>query len=244
MNPPEPPPAPIVHPSPNHGERKLPISMVVIHYTGMETGQAALERLCDPAAEVSAHYVIEEDGRLFQLVEEDRRAWHAGVGYWRGVTDVNSASIGIELVNPGEEFGYRPFPMVQIEALMGLLSEIKARHGISSHNVVGHADIAPGRKADPGEYFPWPLLAEAGLALSTPPVATPSQGDFFEACHAIGYAHPTDLERGAGILHGSSAEADIVKAFRMRFTPQDITSSATAELTGLAEQVAAPFIET
>ena len=235
------PPDPIQHPSPNHGERKLPISMVVIHYTGMETGAAALDRLCDPVAEVSAHYLVEEDGRFFQLVEEEHRAWHAGVGYWRGVTDVNSASIGIELVNPGEEFGYRPFPQAQIDTLMALLADITARHGISSHNLVGHADIAPGRKVDPGEYFPWPLLAEAGLALPTPPVASPSEGDFFEACSAIGYAHPSDLKRGAGILHGSTAEADIVKAFRMRFTPQDVHGSATAELTGLAELIAAPF---
>ncbi|HSG34210.1 MAG TPA: N-acetylmuramoyl-L-alanine amidase [Sphingomonadaceae bacterium] len=155
-------------PSPNFNQRKLPISMVVLHYTGMETGEAALARMLDPVAEVSAHYMIEEDGTVFRLVDEDKRAWHAGKSYWRGITDVNSASIGIELVNPGHEFGYRPFTDAQMEALCPLLFEIKQRHDIPRANVVGHSDIAPARKEDPGELFDWDLLGELGLALPLP----------------------------------------------------------------------------
>nr|WP_051002383.1 N-acetylmuramoyl-L-alanine amidase [Magnetospirillum molischianum] len=134
--------------------------MLVLHYTGMPNGPTALDRLCDPAAKVSAHYVIEEDGRVFALVEESRRAWHAGAGSWRGETDINSRSIGIELVNPGHEFGYRPFPQPQIDALIDLARGILARHPIPPRNVVAHADIAPTRKEDPGELFPWQSLAE------------------------------------------------------------------------------------
>ena len=146
-------------PSPNWNERKLPVSMVVLHYTGMQSAEAALAQLCDPAKEVSAHYMIEEDGSVHRLVREDRRAWHAGRSYWRGIRDVNSASVGIELVNPGHEFGYRPFPDAQMEALVPLLADIVQRHDIPRANVVGHSDIAPARKEDPGELFDWDLLA-------------------------------------------------------------------------------------
>jgi len=168
----------IDHPSPNHEPRRgAPVDMLVLHYTGMETGAAALSRLCDPAAKVSAHYLIEEDGRIFALVPEDRRAWHAGLSWWRGEADVNSRSIGVELVNPGHEFGYRPFPAAQIASLSGLARGIVARHPIPARNVVGHSDIAPTRKEDPGELFPWAELAErAGLGLwpCGEPVAPPS----------------------------------------------------------------------
>jgi N-acetylmuramoyl-L-alanine amidase len=142
--------------------------MVVLHYTGMQTMQEALDRLCDPAAEVSAHYLIDEDGTVIRLVPEEKRAWHAGRSYWRGITDVNSASIGIEIVNPGHEFGYRPFTDAQMESLIPLLSSIMARHNIEPANVVGHSDVAPARKQDPGELFEWELLARYGLALPTP----------------------------------------------------------------------------
>ena len=158
----------IERPSPNHDERTLPVSLIVLHYTGMPTGDAALERLCDPEAKVSSHYLVEEDGRIFRLVDEERRAWHAGKGYWRGITDINSASVGIEIVNPGHEFGYRPFPDEQVAAVMGLVSDIKNRHGISRGNIVGHSDIAPTRKEDPGELFPWWELAKRRLALPSP----------------------------------------------------------------------------
>lgn len=155
-------------PSPNFDERLLPVSIVVLHYTGMQTAQAAIDRLRDPEAKVSAHYLIAEDGQVLQMVAEDKRAWHAGKSRWRGIEDVNSASIGIEIVNPGHEFGYRPFLEEQIDALIPLLSGIKERYGITRGNVVGHSDIAPTRKQDPGELFPWNRLAKVRLALPRP----------------------------------------------------------------------------
>lgn len=136
------------------GGHEIP-SMIIIHYTGMKTGQEALERLCDPEAQVSAHYVIEENGDIYQLVDDDKRAWHAGASEWQGETDINSASIGIELVNPGHEWGYRDFPDVQIEALIELSKDLVERYGIPVERILGHSDVAPGRKQDPGELFPW-----------------------------------------------------------------------------------------
>jgi len=154
--------------SPNFDERTLPITMIVLHYTGMVDAAAALARLCDPAAKVSAHYLIDEDGTIHRLVAEDKRAWHAGASRWGRIEDVNSASIGIELVNPGHEFGYRDFPEAQIDALVGLVGDIKERYAITRGNVVGHSDIAPTRKQDPGELFPWHRLARLRLALPRP----------------------------------------------------------------------------
>ncbi len=160
-------PAVIEAPSPNWNERPAgaAIDTVVLHYTGMQSGAAALERLCDPLAEVSAHYLIEEDGRLYRLVDEEKRAWHAGVSAWQGRSNINHYSIGIEIVNPGHEFGYRPFPSRQIDTLIALLSGIKKRHTIRADRFVGHSDIAPSRKQDPGELFPWEQLATAGFGL-------------------------------------------------------------------------------
>ena len=155
-------------PSPNFDERALPVSMIVLHYTGMPDADSAIDRLTSPEAKVSAHYVVKEDGEVLKLVVEQKRAWHAGKSYWRGITDVNSASIGIEVVNPGHEFGYRPFPDEQIAALIPLVAEIKDRHGIGRGNIVGHSDVAPARKEDPGELFPWPALAKRRLALPSP----------------------------------------------------------------------------
>jgi len=155
-------------PSPNFDERKLGISMIVLHYTGMPDAQSAIDRLRDPAAKVSAHYLVAEDGTILRMVAEDKRAWHAGKSRWRRIEDVNSASIGIEIVNPGHEFGYPPFPEEQIDALLPLVAEIKERHGITRGNVVGHSDIAPARKQDPGELFPWNRLARLRLALPRP----------------------------------------------------------------------------
>lgn len=140
-----------------------PIDMLVLHYTGMQTAAEALDRLTDPQAKVSAHYVIDEDGTLYRLVEEPERAWHAGESFWRGVSGINARSIGIELVNPGHEFGYRPFPEAQMSALVALASTLVRRYRIAPHNVVGHSDIAPRRKSDPGELFDWRRLAWAGI---------------------------------------------------------------------------------
>ena len=153
--------------SPNHDARPdgAAIDILVLHYSGMETADAALARLCDPAAKVSAHYLIDEDGAVRRLVAEERRAWHAGAACWRGVRDVNGRSLGIELVNPGHEFGYRPFAEAQMAALEDLARDILARHPIEARNVVGHSDVAPRRKMDPGELFDWPRLAAAGIGL-------------------------------------------------------------------------------
>lgn len=155
-------------PSPNFDARRLPVSMVVLHYTGMVSAEAALARLTDASSRVSAHYLIAEDGTVLRLVDEAARAWHAGAGGWRDIDDVNSASVGIELANPGHEFGYVPFAEPQIAALEPLLEAIRGRHRIASAMVVGHSDIAPSRKEDPGELFPWQRLAARGLAIATP----------------------------------------------------------------------------
>ena len=154
--------------SPNFNERAEPISMIVLHYTGMQDAAAAIAWLADPASKVSCHYVLAEDGQLVTMVPEEKRAWHAGASHWRGMTDINSRSIGIEIVNPGHEFGYRPFPEPQIEALIPLVADIKDRYAITRGNVVGHSDIAPTRKRDPGELFPWGRLARLRLALPRP----------------------------------------------------------------------------
>ena len=153
-------------PSPNFDRRGgVPVSILVLHYTGMQSGAEALARLCDSASKVSAHYVVEEDGGVYALVAEEHRAWHAGVSSWHGETRVNAASIGIEIVNPGHEFGYRPFPRVQVEAVIALCRDILSRHEIPARNVVGHSDVAPMRKEDPGELFPWAWLAAQGVGL-------------------------------------------------------------------------------
>ena len=152
--------------SPNHDERPdQVIDTLVLHYTGMKTAGEAIGRLCDPAAKVSAHYVVEEDGTVLQLVSEERRAWHAGVSYWRGRRHLNDVSIGIEIVNPGHEWGYRPYPVPQMAAVTQLCLEILSRHRIAARDVVGHSDIAPDRKQDPGEKFDWRGLAESGVGL-------------------------------------------------------------------------------
>jgi N-acetylmuramoyl-L-alanine amidase len=144
------------------------VDVLVIHYTGMQSAEAALARLTDPASQVSAHYLIDEDGSVIRLVPEEKRAWHAGVSSWRGRAGVNATSIGIELVNPGHEFGYRAFPEPQMAALEVLSREIVARHAIAPRNIVGHSDVAPIRKCDPGELFDWPRLAAAGVGLWPP----------------------------------------------------------------------------
>ena len=210
-------------PSPNWNERKLPVSLVVLHYTGMETAEAALARMCDPAAEVSAHYMIEEDGTVHRRVAEEHRAWHSGRSYWRGITDINSASIGIELVNPGHEHGYRPFPEAQMEALIPLLAGIMARHNIDPAGVLGHSDVAPARKEDPGELFEWEVLARYGLALPTPKprirLLHDNPGAFFLSLERFGY----------DITDGRAA----VRAFQRRFRPRILDGELDGEVGAL-----------
>lgn len=161
----------IAAPSPNFNERRAPPDMLVLHYTGMQTGEAALARLCDAEAQVSAHYLVEEDGRIFGLVPEERRAWHAGRGVWQGQDDCNAASIGIEIVNPGHEFGYRAFPDAQIASVIALIGDIRERWTVPDSRIIGHSDLAPERKDDPGELFPWKRLGEAGHGLWFEPAA-------------------------------------------------------------------------
>ncbi len=210
-------------PSPNWDERALPVSMVVLHYTGMPKAEEALARMCDPEAKVSAHYMIDEDGIVTRMVPEGKRAWHAGRSYWRGVTDVNSASVGIELVNPGHEFGYRPFTDAQMEALLPLLAAIVKRHNIPRANVVGHSDIAPQRKQDPGELFDWELLASYRLALPTPKprmnLIYDEPGAFFLALERFGY----DIADGRAAL----------RAFQRRWRPRIIDGELDGEVGAL-----------
>ncbi len=161
----------IAAPSPNFNERRAPPDMLVLHYTGMPSGEAALKRLRDAEAQVSAHYLVEEDGRIFGLVPEERRAWHAGRGVWQGQDDCNAASIGIEIVNPGHEFGYRAFPEAQIASVIALIGDIRERWTVPDRRIIGHSDLAPERKDDPGELFPWKRLAEAGHGLWFEPAA-------------------------------------------------------------------------
>ena len=158
-----------VSPSPNNDERQAVIDMILLHYTGMESPDEALARLCSEAARVSSHYFISEDGGIIQLVPEARRAWHAGVSSWQGVTDINSCSIGIEIVNPGHDFGYPKFPDVQIEAVIALCRDITRRRQIPLPRMLAHSDVAPARKNDPGEKFPWSKLANAGVGLWVDP---------------------------------------------------------------------------
>ena len=197
-------------PSPNFDTRALPVSIIVLHYTGMLSAEAALARLTDPEAKVSAHYLIAEDGQVIRLVDEANRAWHAGKSHWRGIDDINSASIGIEIVNPGHEFGYRPFPDAQIEALIPLMSDIQTRYAITRGNIVGHSDIAPARKQDPGELFPWARLAKVRLALPRPTknLIDPNwtEGGFLLALERFGY---DVTDRLAAIV-----------AFQRRFRPE------------------------
>jgi N-acetylmuramoyl-L-alanine amidase len=161
--------------SANFDARRAPPDMLILHYTGMETGEAALARLRDPAAQVSAHYLVEEDGRVFALVDEARRAWHAGLSAWRGEPGVNGRSIGIEIVNPGHEFGYRAFPEPQIAAVIDLIGDIRDRWTIEDSLILGHSDVAPRRKLDPGELFPWKTLAAAGHGLWAEPPPAPGK---------------------------------------------------------------------
>ena len=216
--------------SPNHEPRPagIAIDTLILHYTGMKTAQAALARMCDPEAKVSAHYLIDEDGAVFLLVPEAMRAWHAGVSSWRGETNINDRSIGIELVNPGHEFGYRKFPEKQMAALIALLREILSRHPIPQSRVLGHSDVAPGRKTDPGELFEWHRLAESGIGLwpeSKPMKSLPVNlpvSEIQSMLWAYGYLVPR-----SGVLDGETKDALI--AFQRHFRPERIDGAIDGE---------------
>jgi N-acetylmuramoyl-L-alanine amidase len=214
-------------PSPNHDERPAgtPVDMLILHYTGMRSGEAALARLRDPAARVSSHYVVEEDGAVFRLVPEDRRAWHAGISHWRGQTLLNGRSIGIEIVNPGHEFGYRPFPALQMAAVCDLCLAILARHPIPARNVVAHSDVAPDRKEDPGELFDWEGLAANGVGL-WPAAEGAAEGDPRALLGAIGYR--TDLPLPV-----------LLRAFQRHWRQERVDGIADAETLARLNAVAA-----
>jgi len=202
-------------PSPNQDSRPAgaPVDMLILHYTGMPTAAAALDRLRDPAAAVSSHYVVEEDGQVWRLVPEDRRAFHAGVSFWRGHAALNGRCVGIEIVNPGHEWGYRPFPALQMAAVCDLCLGILSRHPIPARNVVGHSDVAPDRKQDPGELFDWQGLARNGVGLWPGPDGAPV-ADARAALEAIGYKVP-DL-------------ATTLRAFQLHWLPEHLTGDADA----------------
>ncbi|WP_417836009.1 N-acetylmuramoyl-L-alanine amidase [Thalassospira tepidiphila] len=235
----------ISHLSPNFGDRPegCPIDILVLHYTGMQSGAAALERLCDPESSVSSHYLIEEDGRIFQLVDEDKRAWHAGLGIWQDCSDVNSHSIGIEIVNPGHEYGYRPFPDIQIKSVIELAQDILKRHEIPASRIIAHSDMAPDRKEDPGELFPWQQLAENGIglwpgcsgvpAMPSNMVDAPTTPDEFHALmDAIGY--------GAATCDEDKAKRTI--AFQRHWRQNDISGNIDGECIAIAKVLASAII--
>ena len=231
------------HSSPNFGPRRggaVP-DLVVLHYTGMDTAEAAIARMADPASEVSAHYLVDLGGRVVRMVGEEMRAWHAGTASWGGVADVNSRSIGIEIVNPGRELGYPPFPEPQIAALEALLADILARHAIAPERVVGHACVAPRRKGDPGEKFDWRRLARRGLSvwLDLEPAAlglaesgVAEAARFQSAARRFGYGAPDSGE-------WCEPTRAVWRAFLMRFLPFEADASPHRAGIGHLERLAA-----
>jgi N-acetylmuramoyl-L-alanine amidase len=219
------------HPSPNHGARRGPIDILLLHYTGMPSAEGALKWLCDPASSVSSHYLIFADGRIVQLVEEEERAWHAGKAYWAGETDINSRSIGIEIDNPGHEFGYRAFPDAQIEAVIDLCHDILSRHAIAPERVLAHSDVAPLRKEDPGELFPWDRLHDAGIGHWVEP-APLVEGNILKrgsSDKAVLTLQERFRRYGYGLdVHGQFDEATeaVVRAFQRHFRPARVDGIA------------------
>ena len=216
----------INRPSPNFNDRPAdkPVSILLLHYTGMESAAAALDRLCDPAARVSAHYTVDEDGTIYSHVPEEKRAWHAGVSHWAGETDINGISIGIEMVNPGHEFGYRPFPDAQIDVVAALCLDILARHPIPPHRVLGHSDVAPGRRQDPGELFPWQSFAKMGIGIWPDAALAPADVDATLAAQDLrrfGYDCPAAAD--------APRHADVVSAFQRHYRPTRIDGRVDAE---------------
>jgi N-acetylmuramoyl-L-alanine amidase len=224
-----------VVPSPNHDERKdgRAPDMIILHYTGMLSGQTALERLCSPEAKVSSHYIVFEDGRIVQSVQEMRRAWHAGVSSWNGQSDINSCSIGVEIVNPGHEFGYPDFPKRQIAAVIALCRGIIARRGIAAERVLGHSDVAPARKQDPGEKFPWRLLHDSGVGQWVKPARIVERGPRLKLNDQNEDVRRLQLalaDFGYGVTTDGNFDAltqDVVVAFQRHFRP--------AKLDGIAD---------
>ena len=229
-------------PSPNHDARPpgQAVDILLLHYTDMASAEAALERLCDPGAKVSAHYCVDEDGTLYRLVDEERRAWHAGVSSWAGADDINARSIGIELVNPGHSCGYRPFPEAQMTALIALARGILVRYPIPPGRVLGHSDVAPARKRDPGELFDWRALAAAGIGLWPRDVEPaggaaeplPDLAEIQARLARFGYAVPRHGRRDA-------ETRAVVSAFQRHFRPAAVTGEADGETLALLDALLA-----
>jgi N-acetylmuramoyl-L-alanine amidase len=213
--------------SPNHGPRRdgAPIDILLLHYTGMRSAEGALRWLRDPRSKVSSHYLVFEDGRIVRLVDEARRAHHAGASAWAGATDINSRSIGVEIANPGHEFGYRPFPEVQIDAVIALCADILGRHPIPPERVLAHSDVAPLRKRDPGELFPWQLLCEAGIGHFAPPTPLRNGPSLSHGARGQDVARLRNLLRQYGYCLDDADEFDsemaaVVAAFQRHFRPE------------------------
>ncbi|MFG1376533.1 N-acetylmuramoyl-L-alanine amidase [Xanthobacter autotrophicus] len=220
-------------PSPNFGPRQAKVDMLVLHYTGMASGEAAIDLLRTPSSEVSCHYVVREDGSVVQMVAEAARAWHAGRSSWEGVTDINSRSIGIEIVNGGHDFGLPDFPAAQIAAVIALCADIVARHAIRADRVLAHSDVAPARKRDPGENFPWDTLHAAGIGHLVAPSRVEG-GRFFMLGDA---GEPVAALKAMLALYGygiepteayDAATAEVVAAFQRHFRPARVDGVADA----------------
>ena len=221
------------NPSPNHGPRREVGEpwIILLHYTGMESAEAARDWLCNPQSAVSCHYLVDEDGDIIQIVDEEQRAWHAGISSWKGVSDINSASIGIEIHNPGHDLGYRDFPDAQIEALIALCRDIISRHSILPEDILAHSDVAPMRKIDPGEKFPWAKLHSAGVGhwVEAEPIGVgsslkagdggPEVEELREKLASYGYG----AERSGPFDHSLEA---VVRAFQRHFRPARIDGVA------------------
>lgn len=247
----------VSRPSPNFDERGRAVDLLILHYTGMQDGPIAIERLTDPEpragryafawenpedpeaklGRASAHYVLEEDGRVIDMVDESKRAWHAGAGLWRGEADLNARSIGIEIVNGGHDFGLPDYPEAQIAALIELVRDIAKRNGLKPHQIIGHSDVAPGRKADPGEKFPWRRLAEAKLALFS---LQSFSGQSSVALRDVQALQRDLAEIGYGIDANGVLDphtALVLKAFQRRFRPARIDGVADSETLGLVSDI-------
>ncbi len=232
----------IERPSPNHDARPpgASVDMLVLHYSGMPTLEEALRRLRDPGAKVSAHYLVDEAGAVYALVPEGRRAWHAGVAKWRGWGDVNGHSIGVELANPGHEWGYKPYPKAQMAALIELCRGLLSRHPIPPEQVLGHSDVAPGRKQDPGELFDWRRLAAAGIGL-WPEAGFAPAGEVPELEPGMSGAAVLDLQlaldafgyqvEGTGLYDATTRAA--VSALQRHWRPGAVDGRADAETQSL-----------
>ena len=223
-------------PSPNQDDRPdgMPVDMLILHYTDMESGAAAIARLRDPVAKVSSHYVVEEDGSIFRLVPEHRRAFHAGISHWRGHDTLNGRSIGVEVVNPGHSCGYRPFPALQMAALCDLCLDILARWPIPARNVVGHSDVAPDRKIDPGELFDWQGLAANGVGLWPAGVSghsTRPAGD--------GIARALPLLQAIGYPVDPGRPEIVLSAFQRHWRQETVSGEADSGTLARIEAVAA-----